>query len=78
MKGELEVTLKENRSKEEYRSVLSSCLEEVDKVQSIVKNLLMLTYIEKESLKNKFVTHALDDILLRAVDELIVMASQKD
>ena len=77
IKGELEVALKENRSKEEYRSVLSSCLEEVDKVQSIVKNLLMLTYIEKESLKNKFVTHALDDILLRAVDELIVMASQK-
>lgn len=37
----------------------------------------MLTYIEKESLKNKFITHALDDILLRAVDELIVMASHK-
>lgn len=78
MKGELEVTLKENRSKEEYRSVLSSCLEEVDKLQSIVKNLLMLTYIEKESLKNKFITHALDDILLRAVDELLVIAHQKE
>jgi signal transduction histidine kinase len=78
MKGELEVTLKENRSKEEYRSVLSSCLEEVDKLQSIVKNLLMLAYIEKESLKNKFITHALDDILLRAVDELLVIAHQKE
>jgi two-component system phosphate regulon sensor histidine kinase PhoR len=77
IKGELEVALKENRSKEEYRSILSSSLEEVDKLQSIVKNLLMLTYIEKESLKNKFITHALDDILLRAVDELIVMASHK-
>lgn len=77
MKGEMEVALKENRSKEEYRNVLSSSLEEVDKLQSIVKNLLMLTYIEKESLKNKFITHALDDILLRAVDELLLMASQK-
>ena len=77
MKGEIEVALKENRSKEEYRSILASTLEEVDKLQSIVKNLLMLTYIEKESLKNKFIFHALDDIFLRSLDELMVMASQK-
>lgn len=77
MKGEIEVALKEDRSKEEYRSILASSLEEVDKLQSIVKNLLMLTYIEKESLKNKFTFHALDDIFLRSLDELMVMASQK-
>ncbi|MBE0491771.1 MAG: HAMP domain-containing histidine kinase [Sulfurospirillum sp.] len=78
MKGEIEVVLKENRSKEEYRNVLISNLEEVDKLQSIVKNLLMLTYIEKESLKNKFTLQALDDIFLSSLDELMVVASQKN
>lgn len=77
MKGEIEVALKEDRSEEEYRDILRSNLEEVDKLQAIVKNLLMLTYIEKESLKNKFTKHFLDDILLRAIDELMVIASQK-
>ena len=77
MKGEIEVTLKEERSNQEYRHVLHSTLEEVDKLQSIVKNLLMFTYIEKESLKNKFKLQALDDIFLHSLDEFMVMASQK-
>lgn len=77
MKGEIEVALKENRSPEEYQRVLSSSLEEVDKLQSIVKNLLMLTYIEKESLKNRFKEQALDDIVLNTIEDVIVLASQK-
>ena len=77
MKGEIEVALKENRSKEEYRNILTSTLEEVDKLQSIVKNLFMLTSIEKSTLKSKFKPQALDDIVLNAIEDLMVQASHK-
>lgn len=78
MKGELEVALKEPRSNEEYQRILYSNLEEVDTLQSIVKNLLMLTYIEKESLRNKFCEYNLDDIVLKAVEDSMVAGAQKN
>lgn len=77
MHVELEVALKGKRSNEEYQHVLASTLEEVDKLQSIVKNLLMLTYLEKESLKSKFQSQSLDDILLRSIEDLFLLSSQK-
>lgn len=78
MKVEVEVALKEERSREEYQKVLRSNLEEIDTLQSIVKNLLMLTYLEKESLKKKFLKHAVDDIALKAIEDLMVIASHKN
>ena len=78
MKVEVEVALKESRSAEDYQKVLRSNLEEIDTLQSIVKNLLMLTYLEKESLKKKFIKHGADDIVLRALEDLMVMASHKN
>ena len=78
MKVEVEVALKEERSKEEYQNILRSNLEEIDTLQSIVKNLLMLTYLEKESLKKKFTKHAIDDIVLKGLEDLMVMASHKN
>ncbi|WP_263833448.1 sensor histidine kinase [Sulfurospirillum oryzae] len=78
MKGEIEVALKEPRSCEEYQKILYSNLEEVDTLQSIVKNLLMLTYIEKASLKNKFTKQNLDDVVLKAIEDLMVVGAQKN
>lgn len=78
MKGELEVALKEPRTNTEYQKILYSNLEDVDTLQSIVKNLLMLTYIEKESLKSKFTQQNLDDIVLNAIEDMMVVAAQKN
>jgi len=78
MKGELEVALKEPRTNAEYQKILYSNLEEVDTLQSIVKNLLMLTYIEKESLKSQFTQQSLDDIVLNAIEDLMVVAAQRN
>ena len=78
MKGEIEVALKEPRSQEEYQKILYSNLEEVDTLQSIVKNLLMLTYLEKESLKSKFTPQNLDDVLLKAIEDFMIIGSQKN
>ncbi|MDD3342991.1 MAG: HAMP domain-containing sensor histidine kinase [Sulfurospirillaceae bacterium] len=76
MKGEMEVALLEPRSDEEYRRVLTSSLEEVDKLQSIVKNLLMLTYLEKKPLKSTFLQHSLDDIVLNTIEDLMLIANR--
>lgn len=78
MKGEIEVVLKGERDKEAYKEVLKSNLEEIDTLQSIVKNLLMLNYIEKESLKKKFFKQSIDDIVLRAIEDVVVLASEKN
>lgn len=78
MKGEIEVVLKEERDKEEYKKVLHSNLEEIDTLQAIVKNLLILNYIEKESLKKKFIKQPVDDIVLKAIEDLVVFASAKN
>jgi len=42
LKGEIEIALKKNRSPEEYKEVLESNMEEVDRLTNIVKDLLFL------------------------------------
>ncbi|MEQ8221649.1 MAG: heavy metal sensor histidine kinase [Candidatus Eremiobacterota bacterium] len=42
LKGEIEIALKKNRSPEEYKEVLESSMEEVDRLTNIVKDLLFL------------------------------------
>lgn len=43
LKGEMEVALRASRSEEEYRHILTSCLEEVDRLSALVQDLLFLT-----------------------------------
>jgi heavy metal sensor kinase len=42
LKGEMEVALRSSRSEEEYRQILTSCLEEVDRLSALVQDLLFL------------------------------------
>lgn len=42
LKGEIEVALRSPHPEEEYRRVLSSCLEEVDRLSALVQDLLFL------------------------------------
>jgi two-component system heavy metal sensor histidine kinase CusS len=46
IRGEMEVALGRCRSREEYEEVLSSCLEECDRLKSIVDSLLFLARME--------------------------------
>ena len=48
LKGELEVTLKKVRSQKEYESILFSSLEELNKINRIIENLLMLARFENK------------------------------
>jgi signal transduction histidine kinase len=51
MHGELEVALRNDRSSEQYRAVLESCLEEVEHLSSIAEALVLLARIEAGELK---------------------------
>jgi two-component system, OmpR family, heavy metal sensor histidine kinase CusS len=45
-RGEIEVTLAKDRSPEEYREVLSSCLEELERISKITDSLLFIAKAE--------------------------------
>ena len=46
LKGEIEVALRSPPAEEEYRRVLASCLEEVDRLSALVEDLLFLARSE--------------------------------
>ena len=50
LKGEIEVVLKKLRSQDEYKTALSSNLEEIDKISRIVENLLMLARFDSQQM----------------------------
>jgi heavy metal sensor kinase len=51
LKGEIEVALRAPRPDEEYRRVLRSCLEEVDRLSVLVQNLLFLARSDSGNLE---------------------------
>jgi two-component system heavy metal sensor histidine kinase CusS len=50
LRGEVEVTLARQRTREEYRSVLESCLEEGQRLSKLIDSLLFLARAEGETL----------------------------
>lgn len=51
LKGEIEVALRAPRPDEEYRRVLQSCLEEVDRLSTLVQDLLFLARSDSGNMK---------------------------
>jgi heavy metal sensor kinase len=51
LKGEIEVALRSPRSPEEYRGVLNSSLEEIDRISSLVAGLLLLARADRGVLR---------------------------
>jgi signal transduction histidine kinase len=51
LKGEIEVALRASRSPEEYRGVLNSSLEEIDRISSLVEGLLLLARADRGVLR---------------------------
>jgi len=78
LKGEIEVTLKKIRSKEEYEDVLNSSKEEVDKINSIIENLLIFARFENDAVMLEFKTLNITTLLKGAVNDIEIMAMQKN
>ncbi|PLY07031.1 MAG: hypothetical protein C0625_07500 [Arcobacter sp.] len=72
-----DVTLKKDRTKEEYKNVLQSINVEIIHLQNMIDNLFLLTKMDDEIIQKNFKDIDLDIILINVVEEFILVASQK-
>lgn len=77
LKGELEVTLKKVRSQEEYESILFSSLEELNKINSIIENLLMLARFENREASLEIKPLDLGRLIQNILDDIKILSVQK-
>ncbi len=77
MKGEVEVSLKSEKSVEGLRSVLISVLEETDRMSYIVKNLLDLARADTDEVPIQHTKVKLDQILSERFEHSLKLAADK-
>jgi len=78
IRGEIEVVLRKDRGKDEYRKALKSALEETYHMEKIIDDLLLLSRTEslkRENLKQKV---QLDELLLSVYERYESPANKKD
>lgn len=68
IRGEIEIALRKDRSSEEYKKSLQSCLDEVLVIQQTIDDLLFLA--KNESIKESFEDVYIDEVTFEAVKEL--------
>jgi two-component system, OmpR family, sensor kinase len=78
LKGELEVTLKKFRSPEEYASVLSSSLEEIDKLNRMINNLLTLARFDAREIPLTLQPLELNHLIENVLSDIKILAQQKN
>jgi heavy metal sensor kinase len=74
LKGEIEVGLRSTRTIEEYRGILESALEEVNRIDLLVEGLLLLTRAEAGVLKMDRQSVDLEQVLMEAHRRLKTVA----
>jgi heavy metal sensor kinase len=77
MKGEIEVAMRQARSGAEYRSTLASVLEEVEKLERIVADLLFLSRMDAGRINPRFKRIDIDGVLLETCEEIGLLAREK-
>lgn len=77
IRGEIEVALRKERERGEYKKILKSALEEIDKLQKIIDSLLLLAQMDSQNIKFSFKEIQLDEILLEAFEEIATLAKKK-
>ncbi len=77
LKGEMEVALQKPRETKEYEELLNSSLEEVQRLQKIVGDLLFLSQIESGKMTLHCDEVRLDELLIAAVKKVIPIAKSK-
>ena len=78
LKGEVEVVLKRERSPSEYQSVLKSSLEEVNRLISLIEELLILAKIEGAKVSKDFAAVDVNRLIDQAYDSLEILAQKKE
>lgn len=77
LKGELEVTLKRNRSIRQYESVLLTSLEEVNKIIKLVEELLLLAWSESDFSALELNPFDVVPVLIESMEDFQTFAKQK-
>ena len=77
MRVEVEVGLRKERSKAEYKKILEDILSEIAKIQQLIDGLLFLAKTDKLEIKSTFKEVYIDEIITECVDELKQYAQKK-
>ena len=77
LKGEMEVALRASQTEDEYRQVLGSCLEEVDRLSALVNDLLFLARSDSGGLDPALTSVNLAEVIEEARPALLALAERK-
>jgi heavy metal sensor kinase len=78
IRGEIEITLRKERKKAEYKKILKSVFDEALKLQKMVNSLLFLSHIITQEEQFTFGKVPLDEIVLKAFEHCEALARQKN
>ncbi|MCX5808959.1 MAG: ATP-binding protein [Proteobacteria bacterium] len=78
LKGETEVALRKDRDNENYKSILSSNLEEIDRMSKIIDDLLLLSKADLKEMKLNVEDVALRDLIADVCVDMKIFADNKD
>ncbi len=77
LKCHAEVTLRRERSGEEYQRVLRKMIEDMEKLQQIIENLFLLVRMDARQIPHSFLPFALHDVFFTVFEELQPLAAKK-
>lgn len=77
MRGEAEVALKSQRTSEEYRQVIETIIEEIERMSNIVDDLLTLSSIDSGEVRLSLSDVYLDEIITNVYEQGKVLAQDK-
>jgi heavy metal sensor kinase len=77
LKGGTEVALRKDREKDEYKKLLSSNLEEIDRMSRIIDDLLLLSKADLKELKLNLEEIAIRDLIVDVCMDMKIFASNK-
>jgi heavy metal sensor kinase len=77
LKCHAEVTLRRERTGEEYQHVLTKMIEDLEKLQHIIDNLFFLVRMDARHIPLSFIPLALQDVFFMVFEELQPLATKK-
>jgi heavy metal sensor kinase len=77
LKGETEVALRKEREKHDYQALLTSNLEEIDRMSCIIDDLLLLSKADTREIKLNVEEVALRDLIVDVIMDMKVVADKK-
>ncbi|MBA4416698.1 MAG: hypothetical protein C0392_02130 [Syntrophus sp. (in: bacteria)] len=77
LKGETEVALRKDREKDDYKKILVSSLEEVDRMTRIIDDLMLLSKSDSKDMKLNIEDVALRDLIIDVCMDMKLFADKK-